>query len=95
MAKFVCDYEQVTSIGEKMCQAATDVSTSVSSYSSSIESDLSTWTGVAKESYQATNSDQAQLAMKDADYINSLGEFIKDASSQIQKLDDELAGLSI
>ena len=41
MAKFVCDFSQVTSIGEKLCTAATDIETSISGYASQIESDLS------------------------------------------------------
>ena len=95
MAKYVCDYDQVTKIGENLCKSAEDVKTAVNTYSSSIESDLSSWTGVAKDSYSTTNNEQVQTTIKDAEYVNALGEFIKDASSQIQAKDEELAGLGI
>lgn len=95
MAKFVCDFEQVTAIGEKLCDSASDVISSVSNYDSRIDGDLSPWSGSAKGSFESTNSSQIENARSDAEYINALGEFVKQASSSIQKVEEELANLTI
>ena len=95
MAKYVCDFEQVTAIGEKICQAATDISSSVKTYSTSIDGDLSEWNGNAKDQFNTANTSLVSTATTDAEYVNSLGEFIKKASSSIQELEEELASLSI
>ena len=95
MAKYVCDFEQVYSIGEKLCQSAADMKSAVTTYSSNIDSNLSTWTGNAKTSFTSTNQEQVQTATTDAEYIDALGEFIKTASKSIQALEEELATLSI
>ena len=58
MAKYVCDVESVFSIGEKVCQTASDITTSVTNYSSKITSDLSTWTGTAKDAFTKSNETQ-------------------------------------
>ncbi len=95
MAKYVCDFEQVYSTGEKICQAASELSAAISSYSSTIGSDLSTWNGSAKGSFESTNASQVQLANSNATYVNALGEFVKGASKSIQQLEEQLASLSI
>ena len=95
MAKYVCDFEQVYTAGEKVCQAASELSTAISNYSSHIDSDLSTWTGNAKGSFTTTNTSQVQLANQNATYVNALGEFIKTTSKSIQQLEEQLASLSI
>lgn len=95
MAKYVCDFEAVTSAGEKICQAASDIDSSVSNYSSNIESDLSGWSGTAKSSFQSSNTQLVSTANENAEYINSLGKFIKKASESIEQLEEELASLSI
>ena len=95
MAKYVCDVDQVISIGKKVSEAAGDIKSSVGSYSNSIGSDLSSWSGVAKGSFDTTNAAQVQNAISDSTYVNALGEFIVTAAQDIQKLEDELAGLSI
>ena len=95
MAKYVCDFAEVYSAGEKLCTAASDMKSAVGTYSSTIASDLSTWTGTAKTSFESTNKTQVESATKDCEYVNALGEFVKKASQSIQSLEEELAGLSI
>ena len=95
MAKFVCDYAQVTAAGEKLIQAASDLTTATNNYSSTITSDLSGWTGDAKNSFTTTCTAQVTAATEKAKYMNDFGEFIKSASQKIQALDDELASISI
>lgn len=95
MAQYVCDYGQVTAIGEKLCQAASELESAVNSYSSSIDGNLSSWTGVAKNNFASSNQAQVQASMSDAEYMRNLGEYIKEVSTQIQAVDDELASISI
>ncbi len=95
MTKYVCDFGQVKSAGEKMCTMASDLQSSVSNYSSKIEGDLSSWDGVAKSSFSSQCTEQVQVAMQTAQQAEALGEFMKNAAQSIQDLDEQLAGLSI
>ncbi len=95
MAKYVCDFDEVYNTGVKLCQAAVDMANSLNTYSSSINSDLSTWSGNAKSAFDGTNKTQISTTKDDASYINSLGDFVKSSSKSIQSLEEELASLSI
>ena len=95
MAKYVCDFAAVTAIGDEVCEISSKITSAVNSYSSSIESNLSSWSGVAKQSFESTNSSQIAKAKEDAKYINTVGEYIKSAAKSIEALESELAGLSI
>lgn len=95
MAQYICDYAQVTAIGEKLCQAASELESSINSYSSAVEGDLSNWTGVAKNNFANSNQAQVKASLIDAEYMKNLGEYIKEVSAQIQAVDDELASISI
>jgi len=99
MAKYVCDIEQVHAIGEQLCTSVATIGTSISSYSTNIESDLSGWTGEGaqsgKESFITAKNEQVDSAKLDVAYANELGEFIQEAAESIQKVEDELVSLSI
>ena len=95
MAKYVCDFAQVTAAGEKVCQAATELTTAISNYSSRIDGDLASWNGNAKGTFTTTNAEQVKLANTNAAYMNALGEFIKQSAKSIQQLEEQLSSLSI
>lgn len=95
MAKYVCDFEQVNSIAEKVCQAVSDMESALTTYSSNIDNNLSSWSGDAKTSFTTTSSTLTSNATSDLEYINSLGEFIKSSSQAIQKVEEELANINI
>lgn len=95
MAKYVCDFDQVISIGQKVCEAVSEIENSVNTYSSRIESDLSTWNGNAKNSFVKTNSEQVKVATTDLAYVKELGEFIQSSAQSIQQLEEQLGTLSI
>ena len=95
MAKYVCDFGEVTSVGDKVIETATTLEGAVNTYSSRIESDLSSWTGQAKESFTTTNASQVSAAVSDLNYVKSLGEFLKTASKSIEELEQQLSALSI
>ena len=95
MAKYVCDFEQVKAQGEKLCKIAGDLSSAISTYSSASSSSLSSWQGNAATQFNQSNSSQIKTYTDNAQYINSFGKFVKEAAESIEKLDNELAGLSI
>ena len=95
MAKYVCDFDLVYSIGDKLCSTVSDLESSLDTYSTTIESDLSSWEGIAKNSFIKTKDSQVESSKKDYTYIKELGEFIKDSSKCIQELEDQLSSLSI
>ena len=95
MAKYVCDFDQVNQIGEKVCEAATEMESSIMTYSTNMDSDLNDWSGNAKNAFSITKEKQVGAARQDCAYIKELGEFIKLSSQTIRDLEEQLAGQSI
>jgi len=95
MAKFVCDFDTVASIGQQLIDSSSEMNGATKTYSSTIDSDLSQWTGTAKTSYKSTSDGQIQVAQANSQEMESLGTFIKEASKAIQALEEQLAGLDI
>ena len=95
MARYVCDFAQVRENGENLCSTAKDLTAAISSYSSEMDSALAKWSGDAQQSFDSANLDKIEEANAVADYVNSLGEFVKSAAEQIEKLETELASLTI
>lgn len=94
MAKYVCDFSQVYSSGEKICQVANDMNSAANNYSSQIDSHLSSWNGMAKNSFTNANTEQIRQVGETVKYISSLGEFVKTASQKIEELEEELASFA-
>jgi uncharacterized protein YukE len=95
MPKYVCDTEQVYSLGNKLTQVANDMNTQIGNYSSRIESDLAGWSGKAKTTFLSSNEQQVNTAKEDIAYLTELGEFIMNSAQEIQKLEEQLANMSI
>ena len=95
MPKYVCDFAQVTAAGDKLVEAASEMTTATNQYASNIKSDLSGWNGQAKASFINQCDTLVGKTTQKAEYIESFGEFIKGASKSIQELDEQLASLSI
>ena len=95
MAKYVCDFEQVTAIGEKLCALASDFESNISNYSSKISSDLVSWNGISKDNFTLQCDEQVDSLRKTANKVSELGEYIKTSSNNIEDLEESLATLSI
>lgn len=95
MARYVCDFAQVRETGENLCRTAKDLTAAINSYSSEMDSALSKWSGSAQQSFESANLSKIKKATAVADYVNSLGEFVKSAAEQIEELETELASLTI
>ena len=95
MAKFVCDFDVVTSVGTKMNEIATNINTSITNYESNIDNDLSSWEGNAKSSFEKTNTSQIKTSKDVATDVNKKGEFIIKVAKSIESLESELSSLTI
>lgn len=95
MPIYICDFAQVSAVGEKLIESANDMITSTKRYSSNLNSDLSGWNGQAKSNFMNQCSSMVDTTCEKAEYIKSFGEFVKGASQSIQQLEDELSSLSI
>ncbi len=95
MAKYVCDYDQLSSAATKLSDAANVLKTDVSNYATNMTSSLSTWEGSAKNSFTKQCEGQVKLATAKADEALQLAQYIKTAIQEIQKTDEEIAALKI
>ena len=95
MPKYVCDVDAVTNIGNEVIAAAGELDTSIGNYNSKITSDLSTWEGNAKTSFNTANATQVETAQADSQYIKELGTFIVDAAKKIDDVEQQLAAQTI
>ena len=95
MAKYICEFGSVISAGQKIIEAAGDLTNAANTYSSRIESDLAGWNGEAKGNFTSTCTSQVQATLAKAQEISAFGEFVVKAAQSIQQLDDQLASLSI
>lgn len=95
MAKYVCDFAQVSEAGNKLIEAASQMRESINRYSSGIDGSISSWSGQAKSSFERQSSNQASVVNKKADYLNDFGEFIVKASNSISDLESELSSIRI
>ena len=95
MAKYVCDFQTVNTIAKNLENQANELINSMGSYTSTLSSDLTKYTGDAKNNFIASNQTKAQTIKSNAVQISELSKFIKDASDRIQEAESQLASLSI
>ena len=95
MSRYVCNYNEVTKAGELLSEAAKNMKSFTNKYSTSINANLSHWKGAAKNSFSSSNDKQIEMMKSQAEYLELLGEFVKNASNKIDTQDKELAGLDI
>ncbi len=95
MGKYVCDFDKVNSIGEKICSVAEEMEKSITNYDSQIKDDLSSWDGSAKSSFQNACDNQVLAAKSTSANMNEVGEFIKSAAEAINSLETELSSIEI
>lgn len=95
MPKYVCDYEQVASAGEKIVEGANDLAQSTTTYTSNLSEDISTWDGLGRASFATTNNTEMQVVASRIIRTGELGEFVKEIPKQIKELDEELAATKI
>ena len=93
MPKYVCEFEEVTKAGKDMCKTASDLVSSVKTYTSNLENELSQWTGEAKESFTKAETERLQTIGNTAAYLDNYGQFVQFASKAIEEADEQLSSL--
>ncbi len=95
MAKYVCDFEQVTSIGDEVCNLVSDTRSALDTYSSGIENNLSSWSGDAKSAFSSTSSSVVTQTKTDLEYVTALGNYIKACAQAVQTVEEKLTEMKI
>ena len=95
MTKFVCDFDIVNSIAANLDNVSTNLTSSLNDYYSTLETDLSGWSGDAKSKFIASNEEKVKLIKSKLEDVTELSSFIKKASHSIQELDDQLSSMKI
>ena len=95
MSRYVCNYSEVEKAAKLLDEAAQNMKSFTNHYSTYINVNLSQWEGVAKNSFSSSNDKQIEMMNSQAEYLESLGEFVKDASYKIKTKDEELTKLEI
>ena len=60
-------------------------------YTSTIESNTAGWDSITKDSYVAINETEIENMNNIATSVSAFGEFIEEAATKIEKLDNDLA----
>ena len=95
MAKYVCDFETVTSVGNSIKEAGNDLLAETNKYSSSIDTSLSGWSGTAKETAMKQVNEQSAKYVSSAMNVVAYGQYLIDISNEIEKTESELSSWSL
>lgn len=95
MAKYVCDFEVLTEVGQQLQQSSSDLTGASSDYAGKFESSLNSWQGSSKQMLTTQHKGQIDVANQKAQYISEFGQFIQQTSQSMQELESQLAGLNI
>lgn len=95
MAKYVCDFEKVRNIADELINAASDVESVSSNYSSNMSNCLNGWSGSAKSNFVSQNDLKVNDALSQSKKASEIGNHIKRAVSKIEEVEQELGNLSI
>lgn len=95
MSKYICDFEALKTIAINLKKYASDMNSTITSYESNVQSDLSGWTGTAKDSFSQGLSSQIESAKTYAKSVDDLSNFITKAVEAIESKEAELASINI
>ena len=92
MSKYVCDFEAVKAVGESLKNESTDMTTSTKTFDSNITSDLSSWTGEAKDTFTTSLKEIVSMTNETSSFAEKVGTHIVDAAAKIEAVEQELVG---
>lgn len=95
MAKYVCDFETVTSVGNSIKEAGNGLLAETNKYSSSIDTSLSGWSGTTKETAMKQVNEQSAKYVSSAMNVVAYGQYLIDVSNEIEKTESELSSWSL
>ena len=95
MSKYVCDFAAVKTIADNLKKYANDITSTLTVYETNLQSDLTGWTGTAKETFAANSASQIASAKTYATSINELSDFITSTVETIESKENEIASINI
>ena len=72
MSKFVCDFDTVKDVASKLVALSDELEGLTNKYNNKVASDLSTWDGEAKASYEEMNHLQIEASKGNKEAIDDL-----------------------
>lgn len=91
MAKYVCDFDQIETLANKLISSSEDLTNSTKKYVDQIQTELSNWTGPSKEFFIKQTLIQAKYSLIKAHSYKSLGEYLKGYVNKIENLEQSLS----
>ena len=95
MSLYVCDFTTVEEEGTATCNVARKLDEGVYDYQVAIESNLSQWTGSARNSFNKANDSLVKTAQEEIITCNRVGEFVLLVREAIYELEEDLSGMNI
>lgn len=95
MPKYVCDFDAVRSVANKLIDTSSKLESDSSNYYQNMNSSLSGWDGSSKSNFVSQCDNKADEAIINAQEANKLGEHIKNTVSKIEQMEAELASQEI
>ena len=92
MPKYVCDFDAVKTIGESLKNESTDMTTSTKTFETNIASDLSSWTGGGKDSFNTSISEIVSMTNETSSFAEKVGTHTVDGGAKIEAQEQELVG---
>lgn len=95
MPKYVCDFDTVRSVADKLIDTASKLENDSTNYYSNMNSSLSGWSSSSKNNFVMQCDNKSKEAIEHARDASELGEHIKNTVSKIEELESELAAQDI
>lgn len=95
MAKYVCDFDQVNNIANRLEELANTMTDTVDSYVGEINGILASWKGESKTNFINSNNEKSEEIKKNIVPLNQASKYLKEVVSKIQNAEEELSSLSI
>lgn len=95
MAKYVCDFDQINAIINNMKSSLENTKSLLDECSNNVDSELSGWTGDAKNKFITSKNSQITLIKENIQINEEIVDFIKVAVNAIQDAEATLASLKI
>lgn len=95
MAKYVCDFEEVTNLSTYLMARAEEIENLLTTYENEITEQLSGWEGDAKVNFLSSNTNQVNVAKNHVQTMKSLADHFQKVVEEIIYLEEDLATLKL
>ena len=95
MAKFVCDFEQVSACSKKLLSESEAMINVINNMDTSVDKNLAEWTGYTHDEFISSIENKKNDLLNYANVSIQLSEFLSTVSQAIMTLEEELASMTI